>query len=92
MDIKGITMKYFAISKTNYSFIVSADSLDALNDSLNNIHEKYQPFYKKYIRPGYYIIQASSIKEAKNLIKNQESQNEYDTAIYGPLLRITGTT
>ena len=84
-------MEYFAFSKKNFSFIVRAPTLEQLYDRLDTIEQRYPDFARRYILPGYYVAAGESIKAAKISIKNQESNHEYDTAIYGPLHRPPGT-
>ena len=80
-------MQYFSISKNHLSFIVRAGTVEELNRRLDEIERKYPEFAKTYLRPGYYIVQAESIKDAKLKIKSQEQDHK---VIYGPLFRPPG--
>lgn len=57
--------KYFAITKSDNSYIVDAESREELENKIDEIRDKYGDYYKKHIKPGYYIVQAASLKEAK---------------------------
>ncbi len=57
--------KFFAITKSDNSYIVDADTREELEKKIDEIREKYSAYYRKHIEPGYYIVQARNIKEAK---------------------------
>ncbi len=57
--------KFFAITKSDNTYIVDAETREALEQKIDEIREKYTSYYKKHIEPGYYIVQARNIKEAK---------------------------
>jgi len=80
-------MEYIAISKYQYAFIVRAGTMEDIECKLDEIQEKYPEFSEKYIRPGYFIFQAESIKRAK-----QKARENPDEIIYGPLFRTARAT
>lgn len=57
--------KFFAIARSDNSYIVNAETVEELNARIDEIREKYRDYYLKYIAPGYYVVQAENIKEAK---------------------------
>ena len=79
-------MEYIAISTFKLSFIVRAGTLEELNRRLDSIKKKYPKFTRKYLEPGYYIVQANSIAEAKSKLKSQEQHYE----VKCPLFRSSG--
>ncbi len=58
--------KFFAKAKIDNSFIVSAETREALQQKINDIREKHEDYYKKFILPGYYVVEAKNIKESKS--------------------------
>jgi hypothetical protein len=57
--------KYFAIARSDHSFIVHADTREELITKIDEIRDKYYHYYQKYIAPGYYVVQAETLREAK---------------------------
>ncbi len=57
--------KFFAIADIDNSFIVSADTQAELNRKLDEIRQRYASFYRKFVAPGFHVVQASTIREAK---------------------------
>ena len=57
--------KFFAIADIDNSFIVSADSQEELNKKLDDIRQRYASFYRRFVAPGFHVVQANTIREAK---------------------------
>lgn len=57
--------QFFAFAKTDNSFIVSADTREALLDKIAAIRSEHPAFYAAHVAPGYYIAEAGSLREAK---------------------------
>jgi hypothetical protein len=58
--------KLFAMANIDNSFIVSASSEDELNRKLDDIREKYEKYYHDYVMPGFYVVKAKNLMEAKS--------------------------
>lgn len=56
--------KLFAMAIDN-SFIVSGDTKEELNGKIEEIKQQYPDYFKRFVKPGIYIVQAKSLKEAK---------------------------
>ena len=61
---------YYALAKSDNSFIVSAETREGAEQKLNAISKKHGSFYQKNIATGYYIVRADSLKEAKTAKKH----------------------
>ena len=61
--------KFFAIARSDNSYIVNAETAEELNARIDEIREKYRDYYLKYIAPGYYVVQAENLREAKSAKK-----------------------
>jgi uncharacterized protein YeeX (DUF496 family) len=57
--------KLFAMANVDNSFIVSASSEEELTRKLENIREKYEKYYHDYVIPGFYVVKAKNLMEAK---------------------------
>ncbi len=57
--------QYFAMAKVDNSFIVKADSEPELGQKIDEIKSKYRDYYKSIVKPGFYVVKAHSLKEAK---------------------------
>lgn len=57
--------KLFAMANVDNSFIVSASNEDELVQKLDDIREKYEKYYQQYVLPGFYVVKAQSLMEAK---------------------------
>ncbi len=57
--------KFFAIAKIDNSFIVSAEDEPALQVQIDQIRDRHPAYYRKLVAPGYYVVEAASIAEAK---------------------------
>ena len=65
--------KLFAMANVDNSFIVSAGSEEELNRKLEDIRAKYEKYYHDYVMPGFYVVKAKNLMEAKT--KNKISVN-----------------
>ncbi|RMF57940.1 MAG: hypothetical protein D6748_10075 [Calditrichaeota bacterium] len=59
--------KYFAIADVDNSFIVSANTQEELKAKIEEIERKYSNYYHRFIEPGFHVVKASSIREAKTI-------------------------
>ena len=57
--------KFFAITKSDNSYIVSAESKEELLTQIEEIRKEHPEYYRDNIAPGYYIVEAKDIKQAK---------------------------
>lgn len=91
--MNGNRLKFFAIAKADNSFIVSSDTLEELQEKINQIRDKYRPYYQQYVAPGYYIVKAKDMKEAKlsrehvsfDLPLFTAANHEYQVALRDPV-------
>lgn len=60
-----MSRKFFAMAKADNSFIVSAETEELLTQKIADIRERHPEYYRKYIVPGYYVVEADSIKNSK---------------------------
>lgn len=61
--------KFFALARSDNSYIVNAETMAELYEKIDDIREKYRDYYHKYIAPGYYVVKAENLKEAKSAKK-----------------------
>ncbi|RMI13213.1 MAG: hypothetical protein D6681_06030 [Calditrichaeota bacterium] len=57
--------KFFALATIDDSFIVSADTEKELEKKIEAIKKNYRAYYKRFVEPGYYVVEADSLREAK---------------------------
>ena len=60
-----MSRKFFAMAKIDNSFIVSAETEEALTQKITDIREKHPEYYRKFVVPGYYVVEADSIRNSK---------------------------
>ncbi|MEL6821579.1 MAG: hypothetical protein AAFP70_07460, partial [Calditrichota bacterium] len=61
--------QYYAFSRVDNSFIVSADNKQDLEKKIDAIREKHPEYYETHVRSGYAIVQAKSMAAAKKAEK-----------------------
>ena len=57
--------KLFAMANVDDSFIVSAVNEEELIRKLDDIREKYEKYYQQFVVPGFYVVKAKNLIEAK---------------------------
>lgn len=57
--------KLFAMASVDNSFIVSASSEEELTAKIEDIRERYEKYYREFVAPGFYVVKAANLMEAK---------------------------
>ncbi len=58
--------KLFAMASVDNSFIVSAASEEELTAKIEDIRERYEKYYREFVAPGFYVVKAANLMEAKS--------------------------
>jgi hypothetical protein len=64
-EMNGEQWKYFVFSQVDGRFVVSGKDSDDLENKLKTIGEKYPDFYGDWIGPGFDIVKANKLSDAK---------------------------
>lgn len=70
--------QFFALSKSDRSLIVAADSREEIQDKVEEMRSKYPIFYQQHIAPGFYLIEAADLRKAKK----QAAPLSYDLPLF----------
>jgi len=69
---------YFALSVVG-AFVVRTETIEALAIEIDRIIERYPNFTAQHLKKGVWIIEAKSIKGAKEKFQNREKSNVFIT-------------
>lgn len=69
---------FYALSATDGSFVVYAETAADLVDCLDNIRERFPMFYRQFCLKGLLVVEATSVRDAKLRLRGNNATLYYE--------------